>query len=166
MRLWPKFMVFFLAGFILTGCQERSSAGDKVFMDLIRLYDARLSEALARGDMVGIKNIVTAAHGSRLDHRLAGMKKAGRRMESRVLSIEFLEFRDLGDKQLGFPRYRVRTRELWDVRHIDGTTGRLVKEVKGLSYELSYEFEQHDGIWQVDAVEVLMQKRSSGSSEK
>uniref|UniRef100_A0A831XLD4 Uncharacterized protein n=1 Tax=Geobacter metallireducens TaxID=28232 RepID=A0A831XLD4_GEOME len=116
--------------------------------------------------MVGIKNIVTAAHGSRLDHRLAGMKKAGRRMESRVLSIEFLEFRDLGDKQLGFPRYRVRTRELWDVRHIDGTTGRLVKEVKGLSYELSYEFEQHDGIWQVDAVEVLMQKRSSGSSEK
>lgn len=158
MRLWQKFLVFLLAGFALAGCQERSSVGDKVFMDLIRLYDARLSEALIKGDMGGIKTIVTAGHGARLDHRLEGIKARGMKMESRVSTMEPLEFKDLGDKLSGFPRYRARTREIWDVRHVDAVTGKTVKEVRGLVYELNYEFEQHDGVWQVDSVEVVSQK--------
>lgn len=128
-------------------------------MDLVRLYDTRLAEAFAKGDMTGVKGIVTAAHGARLDHRLAGIKTAGRRMESKVIAVEFLEFDKMEGKQLGFPRYRVKTREVWDVRHLDTVTGQAVKELKGLAYKLNYEFEQHDGIWQVDAVEVLQETK-------
>lgn len=80
-------------------------------------------------------------------------------MESKVIAVEFLEFDKMEGKQLGFPRYRVKTREVWDVRHLDTVTGQAVKELKGLAYKLNYEFEQHDGIWQVDAVEVLQETK-------
>jgi len=158
MRIRTMFTVLLLAGLVVVGCQERNSAGNKVFAELIRRYDTRLAEAFAKGDMAGIKTMVTASHGARLDHRLEGIKADGRKMESRVSAIEYLEFKDLGDKLSGFPRYRVRTREIWDVRHIDAVTGKTVKEVRGLVYELNYEFEQHDGVWQVDSVEVVSQK--------
>lgn len=158
MRLRFNFTVFLLAGLVLMGCQERNSADTKVFVELIRLYDTRLSEALIKGKMAGIKTMVTAGHGARLEHRLEGIKAVGRKMESRVATIEHLEFKDLGDKLSGFPRYRVRTREIWDVRHIDSVTGKTVKEVRGLVYDLDYEFEQHDGVWLIDSVEVVNQK--------
>ncbi len=158
MRIRTMFTVLLLAGLVLVGCQERNSDSHKVFAELIRLYDTRLAEAFAKGDMAGIKSIVTVGHGARLDHRLEGIKAQGRKMESRVSAMEHLEFKDLGDKLSGFPRYRVRTREVWDVRHIDAVTGKTVKEVKGLVYELNYELEQHDGAWQIDSVEVVSEK--------
>lgn len=159
--LW--LLVIFLA--VLGGCGRKTEEQEH-FTKLIHAYTRNLAAAFAAEDLKPFGESLTASHFNRLDHRLTGMKKAGRRMESRVLSIEFLEFRDLGDKQLGFPRYRVKTRELWDVRHIDARAGQLVKEVTGLAYELSYEFEQHDGLWQVDAVEVIAQKSPGASPEK
>ncbi|WP_298440158.1 hypothetical protein [Geobacter sp.] len=139
------------------GC-ARHAENEGEFRELIRQYDQRLAMAFDTYDLKPFGQSLTASHFNRLDHRMTGMKRAGQKMESRVLAIEFLEFKDLGDKQLGFPRFRVKTREVWNVRHIDARTGKVVKEVKGLVYELSYEFEQHDGVWQVDAVEVLGQK--------
>ncbi len=124
----------------------------------IQGYTRTVTVAFAVQGLKPFGERLTTSHFNWLDYCLAGVKKAGQRMESNVLSMESLEFNGMGDKQLGFPRYRVRTREIWDVRHIDAVTGKTVKEVRGLVYDLDYEFEQHDGVWLIDSVEVVNQK--------
>jgi len=145
---------------VFCGCGRKPQEQEQ-FKKLIHAYTINLAAAFAAQDLKPFGESLTASHFNRLDHRLTGMKMAGRKMESRPERIEFREFRDLGDKQLGFPRFRVTTREVWHVRHVDIGTGQATKEVRGLVYELSYEFELHDGIWQVDSVEVISQKAPS-----
>ena len=135
-------------------CSRQPAVGDD-FRTIIRRYDQQLAVLFMTYDLKPLKDSLTASHFNRLDHRLTGLKKAKRRMESIVRRIDFIEYRDDGSKKTGFPRALVTTRETWDIRHIDDQTGQVIKEVTGLEYDLSYEFEQHDGFWQIDAVNVL-----------
>lgn len=138
-------------------CSRQSVVGDD-FKTIIRRYDQQLAVLFMTYDLKPLKDSLTASHYNRLDHRLAGFKKANRRMESIVRQIDFIEYKDDGNKRTGFPRALVKTRETWEIRHIDDKTGQVIKEVKGLEYDLSYELEQHDGVWQIDAVNVLNEK--------
>lgn len=137
-------------------CSRQPVVGDD-FKAIIRRYDQQLAVLFMTYDLKPLRDSLTASHFNRLDHRLTGLKKANRRMESIVRQIDFIEYKDDGNKRTGFPRALVKTRETWEIRHIDNRTGQVIKEVKGLVYDLLYEFEQHDGVWQIDAVNVLQE---------
>lgn len=145
---------------LVVGCNRQPDV-DENFKSIIRRYDQQITAVFMTYDMKPIKENITESHFNRLDHRLTGLKNANRRMESTVKKIEFLEYKDDGIKKTGFPRAQVKTRELWDIRHIDARTGQVVKEVKGLLYDLLYEFEQHDGVWKIDAANVLKEKKQN-----
>ncbi len=156
-RKWFRIVNLVLSCVLLVsavGCDRKPMVGDD-FKSRIRRYDQYIGELFSTYDLKPLRDSLTESHFNRLDHRLTGFKNANRRMKSTVQQIEFLEFKDDGTGKTGFPRALVKTRETWDVRHIDGRTGQVVKEVKGLVYDLLYEFELHDGMWQIDAVNVL-----------
>ena len=159
MRLahFVRYIFIFTLLTLIAGCNRQPDVGEN-FKSIIRRYDQQLAVLFMTHDLKPLKENLTESHFNRLDHRLTGLKKANRRMESTVKKIDFLEYKDDGIKKTGFPRALVKTREIWDIRHIDARTGQVVKEVKGLVYDLSYEFEQHDGIWKIDAANVLKEK--------
>ena len=142
---------------LIAGCNSQPDVGEN-FKSIIRRYDQQLSVSFMTYDLKQLKESITESHFNRLDHRLTGLKKANRRMESTVKDIEFLEFKNDGTPKSGFPRAIVKTKEIWDIRHIDARTGQSIKVVKDLVYDLLYEFEQHDGVWKIEAVNVLKEK--------
>jgi len=153
--------IFILVLLMLSiGCNRQPDV-DENFKSIIRRYDQQLTALFMTYNLKPLKESITESHFNRLDHRLAGLKKANRKMESTVRNIEFLEFKNDGTQKNGFPRAQVKTREIWDVRHIDARTGQTIKEVKGLAYDLMYEFEQQDGVWKIDAANVLKEQKQN-----
>lgn len=162
MRLacFAVYISIFTLVLLIIGCNKQPDV-DENFKSIIRRYDQQLTALFMTYDLEPIKENITESHFNRLDHRLTGLKNANRRMESTVKQIEFLEYKDDGIKKTGFPHAQVKTRETWDIRHIDARTGQVVKEVRGLVYDLLYEFEQQNGVWKIDAANVLKEKKQN-----
>lgn len=150
MRLRAILAGTLLAVLALTGCGQRTGEQERVFEDLVRLYDARLAEAFARSDMAVMKDVVTTEHAARLEHRLEGLKIKKRRMEAAATGIEFRSIKKKDERTVV-----VETAEKWDIRHIDVSRQAVVREHRGFAYELRYEFVRPGSNWLISSVEVL-----------
>lgn len=144
--------VTFLVVLVLAGCGQRTGEQERVFEDLVRLYDARLAEAFAKSDMAVMKDVVTTEHAARLEHRLEGLKIKKRRMEAAVTGIEFQSIKKKDERTVV-----LETTEKWDIRHIDLSQGEVVRQHRGFTYELRYEIVNLNSKWVIQAVEVLSQ---------
>lgn len=150
--MWLRLFSSILLVLCVTNCVSNSADIEKIKQTITR-YDALLTEGFVKLDIAPLKEVVTENHMDRLGNRLSTLKTAKRRMDSKLKNIEFLEFA-FPDKQSA----SVKTRETWDVRHINTQTGKTVKEIKGLCYVLSYRLLKKNGKWLVEAVDVIEEK--------
>lgn len=162
MRIWLVICLLFLGGG-LCGCSDHRQEEESILRQQVERYTRLLAEGYMKSDMAGLRDVITPNHEARLEHRLNGLKMAKRRMDSKLRSINYLGVAFETGQPANQRLATVKTREVWDVRHVDVVTGKTVKEVKGLVYELNYEFEQHDGVWQIDSVEVVSEKITGAS---
>ena len=136
------------------GCSRDGDAERRQFGELIRSYDDLLSQGYRDMNMAPAGKVVTAEHAARLDHRLAGLKRMNRRMESRLREVAVLDI----DRRRDGTAF-VTTREKWDIRQLDLPTREVVRDYHGFGYELRYEIVRQNNRWLVNAVTVLKEEK-------
>ena len=128
---------------------------DSEVKDLIQRYDKLLSRAYITMDLKDLNELITPDHLSRLEHRLSNIEKADRQMLAELKDIEFAEIKYLDESPIF-----VKTKEVWDIRHIDLKTQEVVKEHKDYTYELAYEIVRQKNKWLINSGEVINEKAS------
>ncbi len=148
---------------VIAGCNAGLKAEIPNIKNTIQKYDRLLAEGYIKMDMDGLKEVATQAHLITLNHRLEAFKIAKRRMESELKSVEFGEIKFLIKKR-NYKVVTVRTKEVWDIRHVDLDAKKTIKESKGFVYDLNYKLVKSADHWLVDGVEVLAEDK--GKVEK
>lgn len=143
---------------MIYGCGSGSEEDTRIIKDIIQKYDQQLAEGYMKMDMSLLKGMITPDYGYKLEHRLEAFKIAQRRMETELKNTEFVEINFVSGKRTKSEIARVRTREIWDTRHIDLKTEKTIKKIKGLTYVLSYELIKIEGKWLINSVAVLEEK--------
>lgn len=143
-------IILLLIGFIASACSSSAEKDRKAIEEVIKQYDRLLPEGYIKMNMAGLREVCTENHVTRLDHRLEGFRKNKRTIEASLRTIEFTEFKFPRDKSAS-----VATKEVWDIRHLELDSKKVLKEVKGFTYMLSYILEKQGKQWLIDAVEVV-----------
>ncbi len=141
-------LIISISGFY--GCRKGRDGSVIHMKELIKQYNNLLSEAYITMDLTELNKILTENHAVRLETRLTNVRKSQRRMESELKKIEFKDIVFPDDKSV-----IVSTKEVWDIRHIDLKTKKMIKEHKGYVYDLRYELAKKGDTWLIDNVVVI-----------
>lgn len=158
-KMMKKSFALLLALLAIAGCVPESKDESYKIKDTIKRYNQLLSESCFRADMALMEQIVTFNHAGRLDHRLEALKMNKIRMATELKKIEIFEVKFLGKKG-DADKVAAKTREIWNVRHVDIKTGDTVKEIKGLEYVMSYDLLRKDKEWLIDNANIIEEKVS------
>ncbi len=142
-------------GEVKTGQINNKQTTESEIKELVRRYDDLLSIAYITNDLSDMKDVITADHSARLEHRLSNINKAGRQMRTELKGIHFGAITSTGDRTV-----TVDATETWDIKHVDLSTQKALKEHTGYVYELRYEIAEQNGKWLVNSVDVLNEQVS------
>lgn len=150
--------ILFIATWFAAACSSTVDKDRSDVEETIKRYDALLSEGYLKMSMEGLNEVATANHMSRLTHRLEGLKQSKRKLEAKLMQIEFTDFQFLKTDTAV-----VTTHEVWDIRHLDSESGEMVKDIRGFAYILKYSLRRLETRWFVDSVEVIEEKSPARS---
>lgn len=129
------------AALLQPGCRRSSNEDLKA---TITRYNQLLTEGYRKLDMTPLQAVASPELATKAYHHMSAIGEGKLRMESTVQEIEFRKV----DKTSA-DRARVETKETWDFKHVEISTGKTFSEEKGFVYEMTYELAREAGGWRV-----------------
>lgn len=131
---------------VLAGC----GGLDGGIKSAIMHYNALLADCYRQMDMNPIQQVATIDHVQKLYYHMAALGEGKVRLVSTLKKVDFIDIR-VEDKRTAY----VHTKETWDYRQMELSTGKVVLEERDFVYELSYQLIRSGDRWIVKTVTSL-----------
>ncbi|WP_298268819.1 hypothetical protein [Geobacter sp.] len=118
--------------FVLSGCDRHADEKRRV-EETVRRYNQLLAQGYESLNMTPLTEVAEMEQATKVYSHMAALGEARTRMIPALREIAFSDFR--------FPNVSsasVRTREVWDFRHLNIDTGKVTRDEKGVVYHLAY----------------------------
>ena len=141
--------IFLIIALILatSACSPGSNISERQVKGTIMRYNQLLTDGFKNMNMTPLQEVATPEQAQKEYYLMAALGEGKVWMESRLKDIRFLAVRFPSESDV-----LVTTREKWDYSHRDIATGKTVKEVKDVVYELSYQLKRTNRGWVVTSV--------------
>ncbi len=147
--------VICLLFFALAAC-SRESADEKQVKDTVMRYNQLLAEGYQKLNMNPLQEAATTKQAEKAYFHMAALGEGRVRMESTLKKIKFIDMTIQQENKA-----TVRTKEVWDFRHINIDTKQVVLEKKDFEYIITYELLKERGSWLVANV-IVAEGSNSG----
>ena len=134
------FILFFIS------CSKELGQVEQIKRSVER-YNQLLIEGYKNLNMNPLQEVATPEQATKAYHHMAAFGEADIKIISELKKIEFLVV-----KLTGSDKAVVKTREVWDFKHVDIKTSTKKMEEKDFIYRITYELEKNNNKWLVSSV--------------
>jgi hypothetical protein len=133
---------------LAAGCTSTAASPDEALIKAtIERYDALLAQGYRSMDMGPMADVATQLQTETEYIHMSSLAEGGVRLLPDLRRLEFVRVSVEGTSALA------ETLETWDYRHVNPTTGELIREQEGLIYRLAWDLvKETDGRWLVSDV--------------
>ena len=110
----------------------------------VKRYNSLLAQGYATLNMTGLTQVAEMPQATRVYTHMAALGEGRIRMQSELKDISFMDIRFAANTSAS-----VKTREVWDFRHVNIDTGKVERDEKGFVYRMRYHLAGKDGVWWV-----------------
>lgn len=147
-----KAAVVLAAVLALAGCVAPSkySPEEAAVRDVIRRYNQMIIQGYRALNMNGMSQVATKLQSEDEYIFMSSLAEGGVRLDATLKDLEFLAV------SVETTSATAETRETWDYKHYSRADGTLVREERGLVYQLAWDLEkQPSGAWLVSDVRAI-----------
>ncbi len=112
--------------------------------ETVKRYNAQLAQGYATMNMAGLAQVAEDSQTSKVYFHMAALGEGRIRMMSELKDISFRDIRFAAATSAS-----VKTREVWDFRHVNIDTGKVERDEKGFVYQINYHLAKKNGAWWV-----------------
>jgi len=113
----------------------------------IKRYNSLLAQGYAALNMAGLAQVAEEQQTAKVYFHMAALGEGRLRMMSELKDISFKDIRFANSTSAS-----VKTREVWDFRHVNIDTGKVERDEKGFVYRMNYRLAKKNGAWWVKDV--------------
>ncbi len=120
---------------LLLRCSEPISTDDEKesIKNTISTYNSLLTECYRKMDMNDLRRVATREHIEKVYLHMAALGEQALKLDSKLIRLTFNEIRLLNNSEA-----EARTTEVWDFKHINYLENKVVRDEKGVRYDLIY----------------------------
>lgn len=139
-----RFIVILLLAVAAASCSTIGSGDTEEVKGAVKRYAALLSQGYASMNMTGLTQAAEEPQVAKVYFHMAALGEGRLRMMSELKDISFRDVR-FGSATSA----SVKTREVWDFRHVNIDTGKVERDEKGFVYRMDYHLAKKNGAWLV-----------------
>lgn len=139
-----KSIALFLLAVATVSCSTVDSREAEQVKETIKRYNTLLAQGYATLNMAGLTQVAEEQQATKVYFHMAALGEGGNRMMSELKEITFKDVRFAAATSAS-----VKTREVWDFRHVNIDTGKVERDEKGFVYRMNYRLAKKNGAWWV-----------------
>ena len=139
-----KSMALLLFAVAAVSCSSVNSREAEQVKDTVKRYTAQLAQGYATMNMAGLALVAEEPQTAKVYFHMAALGEGRLRMMSELKDISFKDIRFVNNTSAS-----VKTREVWDFRHVNIDTGKVERDEKGFVYRMNYRLASKNGAWWV-----------------
>lgn len=112
--------------------------------ETVKRYNVQLAQGYATMNMAGLAQVAEEPQTAKVYFHMAALGEGRIRMMSELKDISFKDIRFAAATSAS-----VKTREVWDFRHVNIDTGKVQRDEKGFVYQMKYHLAKKNGAWWV-----------------
>ena len=139
-----KGIALLLLAIATVSCGSVNSREAEQVKETVKRYNTQLAQGYATMNMAGLAQVAEEPQTAKVYFHMAALGEGRLRMMSELKDISFKDIRFANNTSAS-----VKTREVWDFRHVNIDTGKIERDEKGFVYMMNYRLARKNSAWWV-----------------
>lgn len=148
-----KSIALLLLAVAVVSCSSVDTREAEQVRETVKRYNTQLAQGYATMNMGGLARVAEEPQTAKVYFHMAALGEGRIRMMSELKDISFKDIRFAAATSAS-----VKTREVWDFRHVNIDTGKVERDEKGFVYRTNYHLAKKNGAWWVRDVTAESEK--------